>query len=255
VANGLVVLVGNDDRDAKKLEQYLNMMLSQMPAGVVLVGGQLRDPAAVLPVARAVQRLCDQGVPVVAVGRYELDIPHVAVDDAAAARSAVAHLLELGHREIAFVGGSLNSTTVQDRYAGYVSALARAGVPTNDDLVVQTPMTLEGGSAAAQELVDRKAQFTAVFCATDEVAFGMVSGLRSHGLGVPGDVSVVGMNDVPMSAHSDPPLTTIHVPGRALGTSAWHLLVSEWRSDCAKGEGCLPFELVVRESTAPPRRL
>ena len=71
VADGLVVLVGNDDRDADKLEGYLTMLLSQKPTGVVLIGGQLRDPAATLPVALAVQRLSEQGVPVVAVGRYD----------------------------------------------------------------------------------------------------------------------------------------------------------------------------------------
>ena len=88
VAEGLVVLVGNDDRDAAKLESYLTMLLSQKPTGVVLIGGQLRDPAATLPVALAVQRMREQGVPVVAVGRYELDIPHVAVTSQRSATAA-----------------------------------------------------------------------------------------------------------------------------------------------------------------------
>ena len=105
VAEGLVVLVGNDDRDAVKLESYLTMMLSQKPAGVVLVGGQLRDPAKSLRVFQAVERLRSEGVPVAAVGRYELDIPHVAVDDAAAAECAVRHLIELGHRASLSSGG------------------------------------------------------------------------------------------------------------------------------------------------------
>jgi DNA-binding LacI/PurR family transcriptional regulator len=254
VANGLVVLVGNDDRDARKLERYLTMMLSQMPAGVVLVGGQLRDPAAVLPVAQAVQRLRDQGVPVVAVGRYELDIPHVSVDDASAARAAVTYLLRNGHRRIAFVGGPPNSTTIEDRYAGYVAALAAAGVPVDERLVIDALMTLEGGSAAAGTLADRGADPSAAFCTTDEVAFGLVSGLRERGLTVPGDVSVVGMNDVPMSAHADPPLTTVHVPDRDLGAAAWQLLVAEWRGETPAAADHLPFELVVRDSTAPARR-
>ena len=182
VADGLVVLVGNDDRDAGKLEGYLTMLLSQKPTGVVLIGGQLRDPAATLPVALAVQRLCEQGVPVVAVGRYELDIPHVAVDDVAAAACAVEHLVALGHRRIAFSGGPLNSTTVQDRYSGYSAALMRVGEPLDERLVVQTPLTLEGGAQAIGRLVAGGAPFTAVFAATDEVAFGAMSALREHGL-------------------------------------------------------------------------
>ena len=253
VADGLVVLVGNDDRDAGKLEAYLTMLLSQKPTGVVLIGGQLRDPAATLPVAQAVQRLREQGVPVVAVGRYELDIPHVAVDDVAAAECAVSHLVSLGHRHVAFLGGPLNSTTVQDRYTGYGAALMRVGLPLDERLVVQTPLTLEGGSQAIARLVAADAPFTAIFAATDEVAFGAISALREHGRRIPADVSVVGFDDVVMSAHCDPPLTTIRVPARDLGLSAWHLLKA--------GEGAagrvsehVPFELVVRGSTGPPSR-
>ena len=253
VAAGLVVLVGNDDRDAGKLEGYLTMLLSQKPAGVVLIGGQLRGPAATLPVALAVQRLREQGVPVVAAGRYELDIPHVAVDDVAAAKCAVSHLVELGHRRIAFLGGPLKSTTVQDRHSGYGAALMQVAAPPDERLVVQTPLTLEGGSEGAARLLASGAEFTAIFAATDEVAFGAISALREHGLRVPADVSVVGFNDVVMSEHSDPPLTTIHVPARDLGLAAWHLLAPDRLQATEGGAEYLPFELVVRASTAPPR--
>jgi LacI family transcriptional regulator len=250
VKEGLVVLVGNDDRDAEKLEGYLTMMLSQNPAGVVLVGGQVRDPAKSLRVAQAVERLRSQGVPVAAVGRYELDIPHVSVDDASAAECAVNHLLELGHRRIAFVGGPLDSTTIEDRHNGYVTALHQAGIPLDESLVVQAPLSLLGGTRAAEALVAACHGFTAVFATTDEVAFGVVSGLRCSGLRVPEDVSVVGMDDVPMATHADPPLTTIQVPARQLGCSAWHLLRAVRDGDDAPRVSTVPFDLVVRASTA-----
>lgn len=253
VAEGLVVLVGNDDRDSRKLTSYLSMMLSQKPAGVVLVGGQLRDPSATVPVAHAVQRLRDQGVPVVAVGRYELDIPHVGIDDVSAARLAVAHLLELGHRRIAFVGGPLQSTTVEDRYAGYVSTLGRAGIPVEEKLVVQTPLTLAGGSAAAARLMDLPRRPTAVFATTDEVAFGVISGVRARGFSVPEDISVVGLDDVPMAAHVQPRLTTVRIPVSELGALAWQLISAAWKESLAQSpSGILPLELVLRESTASP---
>jgi len=254
VNEGLVVLVGNDDRDAAKLESYLTMMLSQKPAGVVLVGGQVRDPAKSLRVFQAVERLRSEGVPVAAVGRYELDIPHVAVDDAEAAECAVRHLIELGHTRIAFVGGPLDSTTVEDRHNGYCAALNRAGIPIEDALVVQAPMSLTGGSRAVDDLIACGAGFTAAFAATDEVAFGVISGLRVCGLRVPQDVSVVGMDDVPMASHADPPLTTIHVPARELGCSAWRLLSAIRDGVDFEEAQCVPFELIVRDSTAPPDR-
>jgi LacI family transcriptional regulator len=253
VAAGLVVLVGNDDRDPEKLESYLTMMLSQKPAGVVLVGGQVRDSATSLRIFQAVQRLRSQGIPVAAVGRYELDIPHVTVDDAAAAHSAVSHLLSLGHRRIGFAGGPPRSTTIEDRYGGYAAALSEAGIPVDRDLVVEVPMTLAGGARAAELLVAADVGVTAIFAATDEVAFGVVSGLRDKGLRVPQDVSVVGMDDVPMAAHADPPLTTIHVPARDLGVAAWQLLTAPDEGEDVCQRRIAPVELVVRASTAPPR--
>jgi len=252
MADGVVVLVGNDDRDAAKLEAYLSMLLSQNPMGVVLIGGQLRDPASTLPVAQAVGRLREHGVPVVAVGRYELDIPHVTIDDVAAAECAVAHLMGLGHRRIAFLGGPLNSTTVQDRYSGYGRALAHEGVPLDEQLVVPTPLTIEGGADAIERLEAVGTPFSALFAATDEVAFGAISALRRHGRQIPLDVSVVGVDDVVMSAHADPPLTTIRVPARAMGLEAWRLLQPATPEGDTHAAEHLPFELVVRSSTAAP---
>ncbi len=251
VADGHVVLIGNDDREAAKLELYLTMMLSQKPAGVVLVGGQVHDPEATLSVALAVQRLRAQRVPIAAVGRYELDVPYVAVDDTAAVETAVAHLLGLGHRRIAFVGGSRNSTTLEDRFAGYLAALNRAGVPVDEALVAQAPMSLAGGVEAVERLIASGEAFTAVFAPSDEMAFGVVSGLRRHGLSVPSDVSVVGMDDVSMAAHADPPLTTISVPARELGAAAWRLLMREEAEERERPR-VLSCDLVIRASTAPP---
>jgi DNA-binding LacI/PurR family transcriptional regulator len=163
----------------------------------------------------------------------------------------VTHLVELGHRRVAFLGGPLNSTTVQDRYTGYCAALMRVGEPLDERLVVPTPLSVEGGSQAVAGLLAAGASFSALFAATDEVAFGAISALREHGLRIPADVSVVGFDDVVMSAHSDPPLTTIRVPARELGLAAWRLLRA---GETAAPPPCeqVPFELVRRGSTAPP---
>ena len=93
-------------------------------------------------------------------------------------------------RRIAFLGGPLNSTTVQDRYSGYSAALMRVGEPLDEQLVVQTPLTLDGGAQAIARLMAAGAPFTAVFCATDEVAFGAMSALRELGLCVLRSTSV-----------------------------------------------------------------
>ena len=254
VADGLVVLVGNDDRDAGKLEGYLTMLLSQKPTGVVLIGGQLRDPAATLPVAQAVQRLREQGVPVVAVGRYELDIPHVAVDDVAAADCAVSHLVSLGHRHVAFLGGPLNSTTVQDRYTGYGSALMRVGSPLDERLV-------DPDSAYARGRLpgDRSA-------GRGRHAFhGHLRGRRRGRLR--GDLGAAGARPphtgrrqrggLRRCRHVGPQRSAAHHdPCAGQGARTRGVASAEGRRERRRGiaASIVPFELVVRGSTAPPRR-
>ena len=194
-------------------------------------------------------------MPVAAVGRYELDIPHVAVDDAAAdgrGRDAPASDWATGGSR----SSAVRSTRPPSRTAhdGYVAALNRAGVPVDDALVVQTPMSLAGGSQAAERAGrPRGAASRPSFAATDEVAFGVISGLRGRGLRVPEDVSVVGMDDVPMASHADPPLTTIHVPGaRARAARPGTCSRRSGMAATAAETQCVPFDLVVRASTAPP---
>ena len=252
VAEGLVVLVGNDDRDAVKLESYLTMMLSQKPAGVVLVGGQVRDPAKSLRVFQAVERLRAEGVPVAAVGRYELDIPHVC-----RGRCLPPRVRRRPSASTWVTRGSRSSAACSTRRRSRTAIAATRGaeprrMPVDDELVVQTPMSLAGGSQAADDAHGRaRCRSRPSFAATDEVAFGVISGLRGRGLRVPEDVSVVGMDDVPMAAHADPPLTTIHVPARELGCSAWHLLSAIRDGVDVPEAQCVPFDLVVRDSTAP----
>jgi DNA-binding LacI/PurR family transcriptional regulator len=133
-----------------------------------------------------------------------------------------------------------------------VAALNRAGIPVEEALVAQAPMTLVGGADAVDRLVGLAIPFTAAFAPNDEMAFGVVSGLRRRGLCVPTDVSVVGMDDVAMAAHSDPPLTTVRVPARELGTAVWRLLMSRDQGGVGDGVRRLAGDLVVRASTAPP---
>jgi DNA-binding LacI/PurR family transcriptional regulator len=248
------VLIGSDDRDPRKLADRLGMLLGQDSGGVVLVGGQVLDHPTAPAISEGIQRLRDRGTPVVAVGRYGFDVPFVSVNELRAARLAVIHLLAQGHRRIAFLGGPMNSTTVQDRYRGFATALEEAGVGIDSSLVLETPLTRAGGVAAAQALVAARSDFTAILAASDEVAFGAVAGLRALLIAVPRDVSVVGFNDVGMCEFVEPPLTTVHVPMRTLGRTAWHLVTSLRRGETVAPSTLLEARLVVRASTAPRGR-
>ena len=233
------------------------MMLSQKPAGVVLVGGQVRDPAKSLRVFQAVERLRKRRHPGRRRGPLRARHPARGGGRRLGHRRVRASPTSSGWDTRASLSSAVRSTRPPSRtgISGYGAALNRAGVPMDDALVVQTPMSLTGGSRAVGRPGRRAAPASRPSSPRrTRSRSASISGLRSRGLRVPQDVSVVGMDDVPMASHADPPLTTIHVPARELGCSAWHLL-SAIRDGVDFPEAqCVPFELVVRDSTAPPDR-
>jgi LacI family transcriptional regulator len=246
------VLIASDERDPRTLAERLAMLLGQGAAGIVLVGGQVLDHPTTPAIAEAVRRLRERGTPVVAVGRYGLEIPYVTVDELGAARLAVRHLLQQGHRHVAFLGGPMRSTTVHDRYQGFATALEEAGAEVDRALVLETPLTRGGGSDGVHALVASGTEFSAILAANDEVAFGAMAGLRALRIAVPRDVSVIGVNNVGMCEFVEPPLTSVQVPMRALGQAAWRMVDALRRGEQIERSRILDTTLVVRGSTAPP---
>lgn len=170
----------------------------------------------------------------------------------AAAQFAAGHLLELGHRRILFLLRR-GRRTIQRRYEGWRDALVAAGVGEVDDLVVEVEDWLPDLAAKeiARRIERRGLDFTAVLTAGDSLAYGAMMGLEQKGISVPGDVSVIGMDDLPQSAFSSPPLSAMHIPMREMGSEALSLLL-----DHLSGGPMLPrrvelaCRLVVRQSTA-----
>jgi LacI family transcriptional regulator, galactose operon repressor len=166
---------------------------------------------------------------------------------------AVRHLVELGHRTIGCVTNApLVYTAACERVAGYRAALADAGIPFDQALVVEAEFDATSGHAAIQRLLSR-ADMTAVFVASDIVAVGVLTALREAGKRIPEDVAVVGFDDIPLAAHLDPPLTTVRLPAYELGRAAGSALLDRIAGRPVQDRTILPTELLVRSSTAPPR--
>lgn len=180
--------------------------------------------------------------------------PSVRIDDVGAARTATAHLLSLGHRRIAHISGDpgdeLAFSTHIDRRQGYRDALAVCGIAPDPALDAEATFTISGGSLATIELLARGEPPTAIFAACDEMAMGAISTLRQHGLRVPEDVSVIGVDDHDVSGVVG--LTTVAQPAAAQGRVAAERLLDP-DGDGAVPHVILPTRLVVRASTAPPR--
>ena len=179
-------------------------------------------------------------------------LPVVAIENRKGARTAVQHLLSLGHRRIAFIAGSHRTGQSAERQAGYVEALNDAGIPADPALVVPGFFVQTGGHAATQQLLDLPTPPTAIFAANDEMAFGAIDAIHSRGLRVPDDISVVGFDDIATSSYIHPPLSTMRQPLGELSACAVRELVA-----LIEGKGIepskttLPLELIVRESTGP----
>lgn len=202
-----------------------------------------------------VARLGDMAVPIVMAGSWIDHYVSVHIDEVRAARQAVNHLIQLGHRRIARIGitDPEGDPWQPDagRDAGYRAALAAAGIEFDPQLNVRMEFSLDGGARAMDQLLGLDEPPTAVFAFSDEVAVGAMRSLRRVGLDVPNDLSIVGIDDHPMAALSD--LTTVRQPVREMGRRAAELTLATLADQQVPDNVELTTQLVIRGSTAAPR--
>lgn len=219
-----------------------------------------RRPACVVTVAQLSEeqrhQLRAKGIPFVVFDpTTELPdgVPFVGATNWAGGRSATRHLIELGHRRIAMIAGPDRILCCRARLDGYRSALETAGLAMDDSLVVRAELTREDGREAALRLLGGRERPTAIFACNDLQALGVYQAVRELGLRIPGDLSVVGFDDLPVAAFVDPPLTTVHQPLTEMAVTATELALALGRGEETQQVGLeLATTLTIRESTAPP---
>ncbi len=233
-------------------DEYVQMLLDRGVAGIIYVSGQHADSTTD---PRRYVQLRDRGLPIVLVNGYlaGVDAPFISNDDEASMDLSVGHLVHLGHTSIGLAIGPDRYVPVIRKVAGFrrsmASLLGRSDV---DDLVVQSVFSVEGGAAAAARLLERGA--TAIICGSDLMALGAIRAVRSVGMRVPEDISVVGYDDSTLMPFTDPPLTTIRQNVPAMGDAAVQALLSEIAgSPSPRTEYVFRPELVVRGSTGARR--
>lgn len=219
------------------------------------------DGLFVLSLERAAEvayRIAGADVPLIMVNqRIEgLNLSSVVADDVAGACEATSHLLDLGHRRIAFVEGIPHHGSSIDRKAGYRRAFADRGLAPDPGLQGVGMYDQEEGYRAACALLDRRPDVTAIFSANDLMAIGVCRAIKERGLGIPRDVSVVGYDDSQFAAVMDPPLASVRKPRTRMGQSAAALMLELVDGGASSREVksiVLPTALVTRGSTAAPR--
>lgn len=223
----------------------MRALLGRRVDGLLLIGGSVPGSE--------IADLCGE-IPTVVVARRLASDQHrcIFMDNVEAGYMATQHLIENGHRRIAFVRGLANHTDGVERYHGYEQALREANIELDEALVLDGDFSAECGVRAVEHLVDNSISFTAVFCSNDTTAFGARLAMHRRGISVPEDVSLVGFDDQGEAAFVVPPLTTIRQPAREMGEQGAKYLL-DLLAD--KETAIAPFHgtLIKRESVAPAK--
>ncbi len=249
--HGYALLLLHSHNDSAREEQCIRRLLSRRVDGLFI------SPAARMePSAKIYEELLASELPVVILGsraKFCAGFPCVESDDVTASANVTRHLLELGHRRIAFFAGSQVSPWAQDRFAGYKKALREAKVELDDRLIFQAGSTIEEGEKTAVQFLGEATEATAIQAVNDLVAIGVGSLLLQQGLKIPQDYSLAGFGNILMSEHFRVPLTTVRQPKFRLGVAAMELMLAKLRGEQAESKR-LPADLVIRQSTAAPTR-
>ncbi|CAN5494652.1 LacI family DNA-binding transcriptional regulator [soil metagenome] len=243
---GSVVTLANSAESADRERRHLELLLEQRVQGVLItpVDGRTAN----------LEPFAELGIPVVLLDRGSRThtMCSVAVDDVLGGRLAVTHLLEQGHRRIAFVGGPQSIEQVTDRRHGAEQALADAGLPGTLVVIGTQALQVAEGQQAARRLLQLDDRPTAVFCANDLLALGVLRELTRQGLRVPEDLAIIGYDDIDFAAAAAVPLSSISQPREELGRSGAQLLLEEAEQGGSHRHRQVVFspELIVRESSS-----
>jgi LacI family repressor for deo operon, udp, cdd, tsx, nupC, and nupG len=186
---------------------------------------------------------------VVVIGRHKVDFPAVVIDNVGGAAKATQHLIGLHHKRIGFIGGPDQSPSARDRLSGYKNALIQNSCPIDKNLIKKGDLTPRSGYLLTKELI-QKEQFTAIFAANDQMAFGAIRAAKELGSKVPNDLSVVGFDNIPFSSYFDPSLTTVEIPMYHIGAAAMEMLVNLISEKNAERLRWFDTKLLIRDSTA-----
>jgi LacI family transcriptional regulator len=245
--NGYYLVLANTDEDADREAATLAVMTAERAAGLIIATTNQNGDL--------IRRTIANGSAVVAVDRRVrgLSTDTVAVDNDGAAHEAVSHLIHLGHRRIAIIGGPRDADSASERLRGYERAHRDARLPIDPDLVIEGNFRERGGLDATRRLMTLPQPPTGIFAVNNLTTIGVLRALGERGSRIPADVSVVGFDDMPTAELLSPPLTTVRQPTYRIGVEAARLLVRRIEDPQAPiQELQLTADLIVRGSTGPP---
>jgi LacI family transcriptional regulator len=247
-SEGYIAILADSGSKRRSEEALVENMKDRHVEGLILAAATRKDPL--------VEQCIEQGIPLVLVNRTvdKHNVAAVINDDELGIDLAVTHLVELGHRKLAYVGGPQRTSTGYARYRAFLKTVKKAGIVIDRDLVINArEFTESAGQAAFHEIAQTGKPFTAVVTANDLLALGCFDAMKELGIRCPEDVSVTGFNDMPYVDRFVPPLTTLHIPHDELGAQAALLLLERIQNPETPAKQIrLEPRMIVRGSTAVP---
>ena len=248
-AHDYAILFAQSLNVVEREEEVIRHLLSRRVEGLFITPVYRLEPTA--PIYEELRR---RGTPVVLLGPrapFCEGFVNVETDDSTASHIATQHLLELGHRRIAYLAGPAVVPSAQERLEGYRRALREASIEIDDRLIFNAGSTIEEGEKAALQMLNEAPGATAVQAVNDMVAIGAANVFLNQGLQIPRDLSMVGFGNILVAEHFRVPLTTIRQPKLRLGTAAMDSMVRLMRGETPASKR-LPAEIVIRASTGRP---
>jgi DNA-binding LacI/PurR family transcriptional regulator len=249
VANGQDVLISNTNYDSERMKLCVRRMLQRRVDGVAIMTSEM-DESLVTSFRR-------RHIPLVFLDSIAIGpgINCVRIDYTAGINAAVEHLTNLGHHRIAFISGPLRLPSARIRYKAFMESSARDHLDQNPHLMEEGNHRVEGGHEAMQRILTSDAMPTAVLASNDLTAIGAMGAITEAGLRVPEDISVVGYDDIQLSAYTTPPLSTVRLPRAEIARSAFDALLQAMQPGASKPSSGKEYvvhpEFVARKSTGP----
>jgi DNA-binding LacI/PurR family transcriptional regulator len=253
VEHGQDILIANTDYDPRRMEACVIRMLQRKVDGVAIMTSEMED--------RLIAKFSHRQIPTIFMDTPKgmKGLNSVRVDYEAGVEQATKHLFAFGHRRIAFISGPLKLSSAQLRAQAFTESLRQHGLTGEPHLVQEGDHRVEGGHAAMQRILTSGVRPTAVMASNDLTAIGAMLAIHEAGLRIPEDISVIGFDDIELSAYTQPALTTLHVSRRELAATAFRSLFRDGNSPAAmsasKLEHVIQPRLIVRQSTSTAQAL
>jgi len=237
------IILANTQRDYRKEEEAINLLLAKRVDGLLITPVQDRDDD--------IKNLIEANIPFVVVGRdfENIEVDAVYNDEVKGGFLATEYLIKKGHKKIALINGFLYKSPAKGRLEGYKKALNKYRIPLDNSLISVGDINIEDGYERTKQMLEKILDFTAIFAYNDMMAFGSMQAIKEKGLRIPEDIGLVGYDDIPFSSLITPPLTTIRLNKKELGMESVKLLLSRINNNRKKIKKImLDVELIIRET-------